>query len=121
MPRPGRRDHRRLGQQLDLFSINDSGGAGLVFWHPKVCPPPPSDMSPPLSDMSPAAPVRHRAQHFRGCLCRLGKALASTDSLGKVGGRRVHGVLAWHLGGQATASTGFIWAGLLFWIIVTKR
>lgn len=31
------RDHRKLGQQLDLFSINDSGGAGLVFWHPKVC------------------------------------------------------------------------------------
>eukprot|EP00208_Stichococcus_sp_RCC1054_P007308 CAMPEP_0206145366 /NCGR_PEP_ID=MMETSP1473-20131121/27127_1 /ASSEMBLY_ACC=CAM_ASM_001109 /TAXON_ID=1461547 /ORGANISM="Stichococcus sp, Strain RCC1054" /LENGTH=719 /DNA_ID=CAMNT_0053541539 /DNA_START=164 /DNA_END=2323 /DNA_ORIENTATION=+ len=30
-----RRDHRRLGAQLDLFSINDSGGAGLVFWHPK--------------------------------------------------------------------------------------
>lgn len=30
-----RRDHRKLGQQLDLFSINDSGGAGLVFWHPK--------------------------------------------------------------------------------------
>lgn len=31
-----RRDHRKLGQQLDLYSINDSGGAGLVFWHPKV-------------------------------------------------------------------------------------
>jgi hypothetical protein len=30
------RDHRKLGQQLDLYSINDSGGAGLVFWHPKV-------------------------------------------------------------------------------------
>ena len=30
-----RRDHRVLGQQLDLFSINDSVGPGLVLWHPK--------------------------------------------------------------------------------------
>lgn len=29
------RDHRRIGQDLDLFSLNDSAGAGLVFWHPK--------------------------------------------------------------------------------------
>jgi threonyl-tRNA synthetase len=30
-----KRDHRRLGKELDLFSIQDSYGAGLVFWHPK--------------------------------------------------------------------------------------
>ncbi|KAL5581719.1 hypothetical protein UlMin_014161 [Ulmus minor] len=30
-----RRDHRRLGQDLDLFSIQNDGGGGLVFWHPK--------------------------------------------------------------------------------------
>ncbi|KAF2284830.1 hypothetical protein GH714_030953 [Hevea brasiliensis] len=30
-----RRDHRRLGQYLDLFSIQDEAGGGLVFWHPK--------------------------------------------------------------------------------------
>ncbi|KAK6918763.1 Anticodon-binding [Dillenia turbinata] len=30
-----RRDHRRLGQDLDLFSIQDAAGGGLVFWHPK--------------------------------------------------------------------------------------
>jgi threonyl-tRNA synthetase len=30
-----RRDHRRLGQELDLFSIQDQAGGGLVFWHPK--------------------------------------------------------------------------------------
>ncbi len=29
------RDHRRLGKQLDLFSIQEEGGAGLIFWHPK--------------------------------------------------------------------------------------
>ncbi|MEJ6585377.1 MAG: threonine--tRNA ligase [Synechococcus sp. ArSW.bin.68] len=30
-----RRDHRRLGKDLDLFSIQDEAGAGLVFWHPR--------------------------------------------------------------------------------------
>ncbi|HID11341.1 MAG TPA: TGS domain-containing protein, partial [Candidatus Latescibacteria bacterium] len=30
-----RRDHRRLGKQLDLFSIQEDGGPGLVYWHPK--------------------------------------------------------------------------------------
>ena len=30
-----RRDHRRLGKDLDLFSIEDKAGAGLVFWHPR--------------------------------------------------------------------------------------
>jgi len=28
-------DHRIIGQQLDLFSINEEVGAGLVLWHPK--------------------------------------------------------------------------------------
>lgn len=30
-----RRDHRRLGRDLDLFSISEDIGAGLVLWHPK--------------------------------------------------------------------------------------
>ena len=30
-----RRDHRRLGSELDLFSIADEVGGGLVLWHPK--------------------------------------------------------------------------------------
>jgi threonyl-tRNA synthetase len=30
-----RRDHRRLGRELDLFSISDDYGQGLVLWHPK--------------------------------------------------------------------------------------
>ena len=29
------RDHRVLGKQLDLFSIQDIAGAGLIFWHPR--------------------------------------------------------------------------------------
>jgi len=28
------RDHRRLGRQLDLFSIHEEAGAGLIYWHP---------------------------------------------------------------------------------------
>ncbi|HEX5707720.1 MAG TPA: threonine--tRNA ligase, partial [Pyrinomonadaceae bacterium] len=30
-----RRDHRKLGRELDLFSIQEQYGQGLVFWHPK--------------------------------------------------------------------------------------
>ena len=30
-----KRDHRVLGKQLDLFSIQELAGPGLVFWHPK--------------------------------------------------------------------------------------
>jgi len=30
-----KRDHRRLGRELDLFSISDEVGAGLVIYHPK--------------------------------------------------------------------------------------
>ncbi len=30
-----KRDHRVLGKQLDLFSIQETVGPGLVFWHPK--------------------------------------------------------------------------------------
>lgn len=29
-----KRDHRRLGRELDLFSINDEIGPGLILWHP---------------------------------------------------------------------------------------
>ncbi|MBI5057077.1 MAG: threonine--tRNA ligase [Nitrospirae bacterium] len=30
-----KRDHRRLGKELDLFSMNDDIGSGLVLWHPR--------------------------------------------------------------------------------------
>ena len=29
-----KRDHRKLGRELDLFSINEEIGAGLILWHP---------------------------------------------------------------------------------------
>jgi len=30
-----RRDHRKIGQDLKLFSIQEDAGGGLVFWHPR--------------------------------------------------------------------------------------
>lgn len=30
-----RRDHRKLGKDLDLFSLSDEVGGGLVLWHPR--------------------------------------------------------------------------------------
>ena len=29
-----KRDHRRLGKDMDLFSIHEEAGAGLIYWHP---------------------------------------------------------------------------------------
>ncbi len=31
-----KRDHRKLGKELDLFSIDESIGPGLILWHPKL-------------------------------------------------------------------------------------
>jgi threonyl-tRNA synthetase len=30
-----KRDHRKLGKELDLFSIHEEAGAGFIYWHPK--------------------------------------------------------------------------------------
>lgn len=35
MEEAGRRDHRKLGKELDLFSIHEESGPGLVCWHPQ--------------------------------------------------------------------------------------
>ncbi|MCL1837281.1 MAG: threonine--tRNA ligase, partial [Treponema sp.] len=29
-----KRDHRRLGKELDLYSVHEEAGAGLIYWHP---------------------------------------------------------------------------------------
>ncbi|GHV84632.1 threonine--tRNA ligase [Spirochaetia bacterium] len=29
-----KRDHRRVGKELDLFSTHEEAGAGLIYWHP---------------------------------------------------------------------------------------
>lgn len=31
-----KRDHRKIGKELDLFSIDDYVGSGLILWHPKL-------------------------------------------------------------------------------------
>lgn len=31
-----KRDHRKLGRQLDLYSVHDETGPGLILWHPKL-------------------------------------------------------------------------------------
>jgi threonyl-tRNA synthetase len=30
-----KRDHRKLGRELELFSLHDEAGPGLIYWHPK--------------------------------------------------------------------------------------
>ena len=30
-----KRDHRRLGKELDLYSVHEAVGAGLILWHPR--------------------------------------------------------------------------------------
>ena len=30
-----KRDHRKIGKELDLFSVSDQVGPGLILWHPK--------------------------------------------------------------------------------------
>ncbi len=30
-----KRDHRKLGKALNLFSVHEEAGAGLIYWHPK--------------------------------------------------------------------------------------
>jgi threonyl-tRNA synthetase len=30
-----KRDHRKLGVELDLYSVEEAAGGGLIFWHPK--------------------------------------------------------------------------------------
>ena len=61
-----RRDHRKLGKQLDLYSINETVGPGLVLWHPN------------------GARIRHeietywKAEHFKG-----GYDLVNTPHIGR--------------------------------------
>ncbi|MBI4801781.1 MAG: threonine--tRNA ligase [Elusimicrobia bacterium] len=61
-----RRDHRKLGKQLELYSINETVGPGLVLWHPN------------------GARIRHaietywKEEHFKG-----GYDLINTPHLGR--------------------------------------
>lgn len=61
-----KRDHRKLGRQLDLYSINETVGPGLVLWHPN------------------GARIRHemetywKEEHFKG-----GYDLVNTPHIGR--------------------------------------
>ncbi|OGS11901.1 MAG: threonine--tRNA ligase [Elusimicrobia bacterium RIFOXYA12_FULL_57_11] len=63
-----KRDHRKLGKQLDLYSINETVGPGLVLWHPN------------------GARIRHeietywKNEHFKG-----GYDLVNTPHIGRAG------------------------------------
>jgi len=35
MAEAAKRDHRKLGKELDLFSLHEEAGPGLVYWHPR--------------------------------------------------------------------------------------
>ncbi len=69
-----RRDHRRLGKELDLFSFSDEVGAGMVIYHPK------------------GAIIRHILENFekrehllRGYQVMIGPTLLKTDLWKKSG------------------------------------
>jgi threonyl-tRNA synthetase len=74
-----RRDHRRLGKDLDLFSIDETIGGGLVLWHPK------------------GARIRYlieefwRQEHFAGGYDLVSSPHVARDELWKVSGH-----LSWY-------------------------
>lgn len=62
-----KRDHRRLGKDLDLFSIHEEAGAGFIYWHPK------------------GASLRHTIESFlREELLRNGYQFVVTPHLAKI-------------------------------------
>jgi threonyl-tRNA synthetase len=74
-----RRDHRRLGKELDLFSTNPDIGGGLILWHPK------------------GALVRHLVEDY----CKTehltnGYELVYSPHIGKADLWNISGHLAWY-------------------------
>lgn len=61
-----KRDHRKLGKELDLFSLHEEAGPGLVYWHPK------------------GARIRLTIENFwRDCHYRNGYEMINTPHIGK--------------------------------------
>lgn len=74
-----KRDHRRLGRELDLFSINPTIGAGLILWHPK------------------GAMLRHVAESFcKEEHLRNGYVLVNSPHIGRGELWQISGHLAWY-------------------------
>jgi threonyl-tRNA synthetase len=78
-----KRDHRKLGQELDLFSTNEQAGAGLILWHPK------------------GGLVRKIAEDFvRAQHEKAGYDFVYTPHIGKAGLWQTSGHLEWYLDGM---------------------
>ncbi len=74
-----KRDHRVLGRQLDLFSINEMVGPGLVLWHPK------------------GAMIRHAIETFwREEHLRRGYQFVYTPHVGRIQLWETSGHLGWY-------------------------
>lgn len=73
-----RRDHRKLGKDLDLFSISPEVGAGLVLWHPN------------------GARVRHLAEEYcKNEHLKHGYVMAYSPHIGRAGLWETSGHLTW--------------------------
>lgn len=78
-----KRDHRRLGRELDLFSINPDVGPGLILWHPN------------------GAMVRHLAEDY--CIkehIRSGYVLVNSPHIGRANLWQTSGHLNWYRDGM---------------------
>ncbi len=78
-----KRDHRRLGRELDLFSINESVGPGLILWHPN------------------GAMLRHLAEDY--CIkehIRSGYVLVNSPHIGRANLWQTSGHLTWFSDGM---------------------
>ena len=76
-----RRDHRRLGKELDLFSIHPDLGGGLILWHPKGAP---SVVSPRTSvGRSTKRPVTSSSTHLISGAAGCGRSAATSISSGR--------------------------------------
>ena len=90
-----RRDHRRLGRELDLFSLHEDAGPGLVYWHPKERASVPSSRISGVSSTMPAATTWSIPAY---------RALDLMGDLGPPG----------HLSRRHVLAHGYRWAGLLY-------
>jgi len=74
-----KRDHRRLGKELDLFSINNDVGPGLILWHPN------------------GAMVRHLAEEYcKDEHIKSGYVLAYSPHIGRANLWQTSGHLSWY-------------------------
>lgn len=87
-----KRDHRRLGKELDLYSVHEQAGSGLIYWHPK------------------GALIRQIIEDFwRAQHCARGYELVYTPHLFRADLLRVSGTLS---STRTTCTRQWTWTGL---------